>query len=736
MQIKEQQFRVFGMDCAEEVAILKRELAALAGGADNLAFDILNGKMLVKVDAERLPPIKVMEAVARTGMRADEWREIQPGAAQTGLWQRRGRTIMTAVSGLANTAGFIVHAVVAGGVLPALGSEGIGQAEAVVPISARVLYLLGVVTGAWYILPKAWYSLRRFRPDMNLLMTIAVLGAIAIGEWFEAATVAFLFSLSLTLEAWSVGRARRAVEALIAIAPPTVRVLEKGREQEVQAVDVLVGTRFLVKPGDRVPLDGVVVRGATEIDQAPITGESVPVSKDVGSQVFAGTINGSGSLEVESTRLAGETTLAQIIRMVGEAQSKRAPSEQWVDRFARIYTPAVLAAAIAIAVFPPLFLGGWADWFYRSLVLLVIGCPCALVISTPVSVVASLAAAAKNGVLIKGGVHVETPARLRAIALDKTGTLTRGEPEVTEVVALNGHTHDEVMSRAAALEAHSDHPLARAIVAYAESRSLAAEPADEFRAVHGKGGVGRFNGREYWLGSHRYLEERGQETPEVHERLQAMSSAGSTVVVIGTDDHVCGFVALADAVRPEAAVAIAQIRRAGIEHVIMLTGDNRGTAEAIARQTNVDEVHSELLPADKVEAVEELVRRYQSVAMIGDGVNDAPAMGRATLGIAMGAVGTDAAVEAGDVALMSDDLLKLPWLIQHARRTLRIIRQNVTVSLGVKAVFVILTFAGHASLWAAIAADMGVSLLVIANALRLLTAGQRASNAGGSASSA
>ena len=726
MQIKEQQFRVFGMDCAEEVAILKRELAPLAGGADNLAFDILNGKMLVKVDAERLPPIKVTEAVARTGMRAEEWREIQPGASQTGLWQRRGRTIMTAVSGLATMAGFIVHAALAGGVLPALGSEGMGQAEGLVPISARVLYLLGIVTGAWYILPKAWYSLTRFRPDMNLLMTIAVVGAISIGEWFEAATVAFLFALSLALEAWSVGRARRAVEALKAIAPPTVRVLTNGREQEMQAADVLVGTRFLVKPGDRIPLDGIVARGATEVDQAPITGESVPVPKEVGSQVLAGTINGSGSLEVESTRLAGETTLAQIIRMVGEAQSKRAPSEQWVDKFAQVYTPAILVVAVAMAVLPPLFVGGWADWFYRSLVLLVIGCPCALVISTPVSVVASLAAAAKNGVLIKGGVHVETPSRLRAIALDKTGTLTRGEPEVTEVVAMNGHSHDELVSRAAALEAHSDHPLARAIVSYAESRSIAIEPADEFRAVHGKGGVGRFNGREYWLGSHRYLEERAQETPEVHERVEAMSRAGSTVVVVGTDDHVCGFIALADSVRSEAAEAVARMRSAGIEHVIMLTGDNRGTAEAIARQINIDEVKAELLPADKVAAVEELVRRYQSVGMIGDGVNDAPAMGRATLGIAMGAAGTDAAVEAGDVALMSDDLLKLPWLIRHSRRTLAIIRQNVTVSLGVKAVFVILTFAGHASLWAAIAADMGVSLLVIANALRLLNTGRPA----------
>jgi Zn2+/Cd2+-exporting ATPase len=720
MQSKEQQqFRVFGMDCAEEVAILRRELGPIAGSPENLAFDILNGKMIVRVDAARLPPRKIAEAVARTGMRAEEWREVQPGAAEAGFWQRRGRTIMTAVSGISCAAGFGVHVWLAGGVLAAIGSEGMGVAEPV-PAAVRALYLLAIVTGAWYILPKALYSLRRARPDMNLLMTIAVVGAIFIGEWFEAATVSFLFALSLALEAWSVGRARRAVEALIAIAPPTARVLVGGREQEVAAADVLVGSRFLVKPGDRIPLDGIVVRGTSEVDQAPITGESVPVLKEVGAQVFAGTINGTGSLEVESTRLAGETTLAQIIRMVGEAQSKRAPSEQWVDRFAQVYTPAILGAAIVIALLPPVFLGGWADWFYRSLVLLVIGCPCALVISTPVSVVASLAAAARNGVLIKGGVHVETPARLRAIALDKTGTLTRGEPHVVEVVALNHHTEEELISRAAAMEAHSDHPLARAIVAYAASRSISASPADDFKAVHGKGAVARFDGTEYWLGSHRYLEERGQETADIHHHLESMSTAGSTVVVIGTADHVCGFIALADTVRPEAAAAIQALRRSGVEHVIMLTGDNRGTADAIARQTGVDEVRAELLPADKVLAVEDLVRRYQAVGMIGDGVNDAPAMGRATLGIAMGAAGTDAAVEAGDVALMSDDLSKLPWLIHHSRRTLVIIRQNVAVSLGVKALFVVLTFAGHASLWAAIAADMGVSLLVIANALRLL----------------
>jgi Zn2+/Cd2+-exporting ATPase len=698
-----QEFRIHGMDCAEETAILKRELGPLVGGAGNLAFDILNGKMIVRASPDELPPARIAEAVAKTGMRAEPWRVA--GAEQGGFWQRRGRLLLTAVSGLTTAAGIAVQVGVAGGLAP---------------VPARLLYVAAVISGGWFVLPKAWYALRRLRPDMNLLMTIAVAGAMAIDEWFEAAMVAFLFALSLTLESWSVGRARRAVEALMAIAPPTVRVLAVGGVREAPAANVPVGTRFLVKPGERIPLDGVVTKGSAEVDQAPITGESVPVLKEEGSEVLAGTINVSGSLEVESTRMADDTTLAQIIRMVGEAQRKRAPSEKWVDEFARFYTPAILGAAVATAALPPWFLGGWELWFYRALVLLVIGCPCALVIATPVSVVASIGAAARHGVLIKGGVHVETPARLRAVALDKTGTLTSGELEVTEAVPWNGHTRGELVSIAAALEAHSGHPVARAIVRHAENLGIAVEPAQVYRALHGKGGSGRIDGREYWIGSHRYLEERGQETPDVHRRLEELSGAGSTVAVVGTEDHVCGFLVLADSVRTEAAAAVAGLRDAGIEHVIMLTGDNRGAAEAVARQVNIDEVKAELLPAEKVAAVEELVRRYGSVAMIGDGVNDAPAMGRATLGIAMGAAGADAAVEAGDVALMSEGLSKLPWLIRHSRRTLAIIRQNIAVALAVKALFVILTFGGHASLWAAIGADMGISLLVIANALRLL----------------
>ena len=717
------EFRIHGMDCADKVAILRREIEPLVQSPDRLGFDILRGRMIVADGAPVVTANQIVGAVSRTGMRAEPWQDVQPGAADLGFWQRRGRTLMTALSGIFSGAGFLAH-VADAGVRAALGSEGAGVAGPV-PTHVTALYVAGIVAGAWFVAPRAWNALRRLRPDMNLLMMIAVVGAVGIGEWFEAAVVTFLFALSLALESWSIGRARRAVEALLAIAPPTAHLLAgDGTTLEINAADVKVGARVLVKPGERIPLDGTVRRGVSHVNQAPITGESLPVEKAVGAEVFAGTINGDGALEVEVTRLVGETALAQIIRMVGEAQSRRAPSEQWVDKFAQVYTPAVFAAAVLIATVPPLLSGGdFGTWFYRALVLLVIGCPCALVISTPVSIVASLAAAARNGVLVKGGTFIESPARLRAVALDKTGTLTEGSPRVVDVLPMNGHSETELLKAMGALEAHSDHPLARAIVTYVRERGVEFAPAEDAQAIQGRGMTARIDGKRYWLGSHRYLEELGQETPAVHDRLETMSSAGRTIVVMGKDDHVCGFVTLADAVRSESAEAIRALHQAGVERVIMLTGDNRPTAERIARETGIEEVRAELLPADKVQAVEDLVKRYGTVAMIGDGVNDAPAMGRATIGIAMGAAGSDAAIEAADVALMSDDLSKLPWLIRHSRRTLAIIRQNVVLSLGVKAVFVALTFAGYATLWAAIAADMGVSLIVIANALRLLRAG-------------
>ncbi|MBI3476330.1 MAG: cadmium-translocating P-type ATPase [Acidobacteria bacterium] len=714
------EFKIRGMDCAEEVAVLKREVGPIVGGENHLIFDILRGKMTVNGSQVTSPDI--IRAVNNTGMRAEPWGEKPTtGSGQdSGLGFRNGRTIATIISGALTFVGFLTHGILSGGFARALGSEGLGLAHNV-PLAVRVIYVAAIVAGGWYVAPKALFALRRMRPDMNLLMTIAVIGAGIIGEWLEAALVAFLFALSLALEAWSVGRARRAVEALLDLAPPTVRVLVDGRETEVSADQVSLGTVFLVKPGDRIALDGEVLRGSSEVNQAPITGESVPVLKEAGSQVFAGTINGNGALEVRSTKVASDTTLAHIIQLVGAAQAKKAPSEQWVEKFARYYTPIVFMSAALVFLVPPLLLGGsWQEWTYRALVLLVIGCPCALVISTPVSIVAALAASARNGVLIKGGAYVEAPARLKAIAMDKTGTLTEGRPRVTDVLPEPGISEHELLETAATMELQSDHPLARAILDHCQRVGIRFRSVSDFKIIQGKGAEGEIEGRRYWLGSHRYLEERGEETPEVHERLEQLARSGQSVVVIGDESRVVGMITLADAVRPASREALRRLRAEGIEHIVMLTGDNRPTAEAIAQATGVDEVHAELLPQDKVAVIEKLVDKYGQVAMIGDGVNDAPAMARATLGISMGAMGSDAAIEASDVALMSDDLSKIPWLVRHSRRALSIIRQNISLSLAVKALFVALTFVGFASLWAAIAADMGVSLLVIFNALRLL----------------
>lgn len=706
------EFKIQGMDCAEEVATLQKELSPLPG-VKELQFDLLNARMTVTFQSDQTTPTNLIAAVSRTGMKAELWLKTSPSLTPNIVWQ--ARTLLTVISGLLLVTGFLIHTWEAG-LLEALSESG---AE---PLAlARLLYLAAIAAGMWLVLPKAWLSLSRLRPDMNLLMTVAVTGAVLIGQWFEAATVAFLFGLSITLEAWSVHRARRAIAALMAMTPPKARLVMDQAQHLVDVADVKVGAVVLVKPGEKFPLDGQISKGQTTANEAPITGESMPVAKAPGSEVFAGTINQNGTVEFITTTVASNTTMAQIVKMVGEAQAHRSQSEQWVERFARHYTPIVMVLALAVALIPPLLFDGlWMKWLYESLVLLVIACPCALVISTPVSVVAALAAAAKAGVLIKGGIYLETAAHLRAVAFDKTGTLTEGRAAVQEAAPLSGHSEKELLEIAAAVESQSGHPLARAIVAHAQALGICPQPAEHFQVLDGKGAKAILHGKPVWVGSHRYLEERGQDTSEIHDRLETLASSGASVVVVGNDEHVCGFIAVADRIRHNAKAAISALRSAGIEKVIVLTGDNQGTAASVGREVGADEVRAELLPTDKLNVIEQLVSQYRHVAMVGDGVNDAPAMARAPLGIAMGAAGSDAAIETADIALMSDNLSRIPWLVRHAQRTLSIIRQNITASLGVKVLFVALTFAGRASLWGAIAADMGVSLAVVFNALRLL----------------
>lgn len=716
--IKEIAYNVFELDCAEEVVILKRELADKPGVLD-LDFDLLNARMIVHYDSALVGPDALLTYIRQTGMNAIPWEE----QGEAGLmWQVHGRLVMAALSGVLLVSGFLAHWIIHGSLLDALTGHEHGTGLRV-PILSILLYSGSVITGAWFILPKAILSAKRLRPDMNLLMTVAVIGAIAINEWFEAATVSFLFALSLLLEHWSVGRARRAISALMDLTPLTARYLDpdNGSILVKPIDDVPMGVTVIVRPGEKVPLDGIVLKGVSTVNQAPITGESDPVSKTTGDEVFAGTINGDGVLDIRVTKAAQDTTLARIIHLVENAHARRAPSEQWVEKFARYYTPAMMALALAVAVIVPLFFSGqWAQWLYRGLVILVIACPCALVISTPVSIVSGLTAAARNGVLIKGGIYLEAAGRLRVLCLDKTGTLTYGHPEVQQVIPFNGHTPEELLQIAATLELHSEHPLARAVLRKAKAYGIQEGSAEDFQVIKGKGAQARIDGRLYWIGSHRLMDEKRQETEDIHNAAERLEDAGHSVIAIGTDQHVCGLISVADGIRENARQTVEAIRRAGVDKVVMLTGDNTGSAAGAAAAAGVDAFKAEMLPEDKVDAVETFVHQFEYAAMVGDGVNDAPAMAASTIGIAMGAMGTDVAIETADIALMSDDLSKLPWLIRHSRRTLRTIKQNIAFALGLKLVFISLALFDMATLWMAIAADMGASLLVIFNSLRLL----------------
>jgi Cd2+/Zn2+-exporting ATPase len=698
---------VAGMDCAEEVAAIQRALKPI-NGVREVRANLLAGKATISHDAS-VTPGSLIEAIAVEGLKATV---AGADAGEANEAAQRPRLISVLTSGACTGIGLAL------------------QWSTVAPNAVVDLIFAGaIVSGGWFILPKAMRAARRFALDMNVLMTVAVAGAAAIGQWSEGAAVAFLFALSELLESFSVARARKAISSLMKLSPPVALLKEGESFREVPVEDVDLGATIAIKSGSRIPLDGEVIAGESAVDQAPITGESLPVEKKTGDIVFAGTINGKGSLEVRVTKLSTDTTLAKIIHLVEEAQSQKAPSQRFVDVFAKYYTPSVMVLALLVLLVPPLFFqAAWLIWIYRALVLLVIACPCALVISTPVSIVSGLTAMARRGVLIKGGAFLEAIGKLRALALDKTGTITEGKPRVTKVHALDAASENEIVRIAASIDLHSEHPLAQAVVEYARKRHVDLARSENYKAHSGRGASARIDNHHYFVGNHRFTHELAVCSEEIERLLAKIESEAQSVVVVGHMPHpgckgeVLGILAVGDAVRSNAKDAILALHNAGVRKVVMLSGDNQRTVDAIAKQAGIDEAHGDLLPEEKVDRVKELMERERYVGMVGDGVNDAPAMAIATVGIAMGAAGTDTAVETADLALMEDDLGKIAETVVLGRRTVRVIQTNIIFALVVKAVFLVLALLGYTSLWLAIAADTGATLVVIANAFRLLRA--------------
>ena len=689
--------RVEGMDCASCAATVEKRVSALPG-VSKATVNFAAGRL----DAEHDPglPLEDLEGAVRSagyGVAKTE------GAERAPFW-RTPRALLAVASALLFLAGLA---------LSIAGAPGAVRAG---------VYLAAIAVGGLPIFRAAVAGLRARHLDMNVLMSAAAIGAVGIGEWAEAASVLVLFAAGNALQVYAIDRTRGAVRALVRLAPNEVLVRRGDAETVVPADEVGVGETVVVRPGERLAVDGVVVEGASAVDEAPVTGESVPVEKGEGEAVYSGSLNGSGGLLVRATKRAGDSTLQRIARLVEEAQAKKAPAEQFVDRFSRIYTPIVVAAAVALAVVPPLLGGGFGEWFYRALALLIIACPCALVISTPVTVVAGIGAASRRGILIKGGAALEAAGRLKALAFDKTGTLTEGRPVVSSAAALGGRGEAEVLRLAAALERRSEHPLAHAILTAAGGAEL--PPVSGFRSVAGRGAEGEVDGERYLIGSPRLFSERGIALGGAHEALEAVERAGETPVVLGDDDGPLAVFGLSDSLRPGAKATVEALRASGVGELVMLTGDAEAPARRVAEQLGIGH-RSRLLPEQKIEAVRELVAQHGDAGMVGDGLNDAPALAASSVGFAMGAAGTDVALETADVALMQDDLPKLAEAVRLSRAAERIIRQNVAVSIAIKGLFVLLAPFGLVALWLAVLADMGTSIAVTLNGLRLFRKGGR-----------
>ncbi|MDD2366706.1 MAG: heavy metal translocating P-type ATPase [Desulfuromonadaceae bacterium] len=684
------------MDCPTEEALIRNKLKGFPG-VSGLEFNLLQRNLVI---SHTLPSLESVIAALKTiGMQVGgvEVQDELPEVEKTNWWP-------LIVSGLA-----------------ALSAEIIELASAGHHWLTLLLALIAILTGGLKTYKKGWIALRNRNLNINALMSIAVTGALFIRQWPEAAMVMFLFALAEVIEAKSLDRARNAIRGLMAMTPENATVqLPDGSWGEVSAKDVVLDILVRVRPGERIALDGVVVEGNSTIDQAPITGESLPVEKGPGEPVFAGTINQAGSFQFRVTAVATDSTLTRIIHAVEAAQGSRAPTQRFVDQFAKVYTPAVFAVALAVAVIPPLAFGDlWMEWVYKSLVLLVIACPCALVISTPITIVSGLAAAARRGILIKGGVYLEEGRKLAWLALDKTGTITHGKPAQTDFEPLNGIDPQDVRCLAASLASRSDHPVSHAIAVSAESEDIFPQEVTDFAALVGRGVTGRIGGRVYYLGNSRLITENGFAEPNISSKIMTLERQGKSVVLLTDETRPLALFGVADTIKESSREAIADLHRLGVR-TMMLSGDNQHTAEAIARSVGIDEIRAGLLPEDKLKIIETLQDNGGSVGMVGDGINDAPALARADVGFAMGAAGTDTAIETADVALMDDDLRKVAVFVQLSRTTSAILKQNIALALGIKVVFLVLTLMGHATMWMAVFADMGASLIVVGNGLRLL----------------
>ncbi|MBN8431599.1 heavy metal translocating P-type ATPase [Microbulbifer salipaludis] len=685
------------MDCPTEEALIRSKLSGMEG-IYHLDFNLVQRTLQVHhakgMQGELLAVLGTLDLDARLANAVD--RDTAPPPATANWW----------VLGVAAAA--------------ALASEVVYWQQGGNNWLVMLLALTAIAGGGLKTYKKGWIALKNRNLNMNALMSIAVTGALLIGHWPEAAMVMVLFTLAELIEAKSLDRARNAIRELLALAPETATVqMDDGRWEEISAKQVDIGSRVRVRPGERIALDGEVIEGLSAVNQAPITGESLPVDKAPGDSLFAGSINESSGLEYRVTAAADNSTLARIIHAVEAAQGSRAPTQRFVDSFARWYTPLVFVVALATAVLPPLLFGGaWLEWVYRALVLLVIACPCALVIATPVTIVSGLAAAARHGILIKGGVYLEDGRRLRWLALDKTGTITRGKPAQTDFEPWANNDVNTVRSLAASLAARSDHPVSMAVAQAAQDDSIALRQVKAFSALAGRGVKGEIDGEDLHLGNHRLVEELGVCSRELEQRLNNLESQGKTVIMLVGKAGVLALFAVADTVKDTSREAIAELHDLGVK-TLMLTGDNPHTARAIAKQVGIDRAEGNLLPEDKLREIEVLTEQNHT-GMVGDGINDAPALARADIGFAMGVAGTDTAIETADVALMDDNLSKIATFIRLSRSTSRILRQNIVMALGIKAVFLALAFAGLASMWMAVFADMGTSLLVVFNGLRLM----------------